>query len=357
MDDAQPIARRTGGSIEPTDRDAVLKAQLRVPEDSSPLRFELRDPFSDVTHRSTSLDEMVATADRLGAFRFTSVAPDGTRSSVVKENGQWRRTPVDRDASRLPKPVDRPVTPAKESKAPKQAVPPRSVEPDLASERAERAAPLEAELSERYLIRHAPLKIGDLTIGQTEYRHKVDPSRIAFTESTFKLSTEVNSPTIARSMVDVAEARHWAAVRVSGSDDFRRLVWLEAELRGIRVIGHEPTQADRDRVTAAQRSEQTMREQPVDGAAPAAGAGKPSARGGGRKAVLAALEAVLVSKRVPDHQRVAVMAAAEKSLARRQRQGESHRIKVYDPAGRSERSTSSLQPVQQRTRDRGSLTR
>jgi hypothetical protein len=79
-------------------------------------------------------------------------------------------------------------------------------------------------------------------------------------------------------------------------------------------------------------------------------ADKASARGGGRKAVLAAIEAVLVAKRVPEKQREAVLAAATETLAQRIRDGQAPGVKVYDKA--AQRPTVMPTPEVQRTRER-----
>src|SRR5207244_12697011 len=115
---------------------------------------------------------------------------------------------------------------------------------DAQAERAALVARLEAALTDRYIIKRAPVTVGHATIGHTEYRFRGDPSRVAFTESTFRLATDTNSPSVARSMVDVAEARNWKALRVSGHEEFRRLVWFEASLRGVKTIGYEPMPSD-----------------------------------------------------------------------------------------------------------------
>ena len=110
---------------------------------------------------------------------------------------------------------------------------------DAQAERSAEAARLEAALTERYVIKRAPVMVGNVSVGHTEYRFRGDTSRVAFTESTFRLATDINSPSVARSMVDVAQARNWQTLRVSGNDDFRRLVWLEASARGVKTLGYE----------------------------------------------------------------------------------------------------------------------
>ena len=64
-------------------------------------------------------------------------------------------------------------------------------------------------MSERYIIKRPQLKLGEVGIGHTEYRYRGDTTRVAFTETTFKLATDNNNPSVARSMVDVAEAHDW----------------------------------------------------------------------------------------------------------------------------------------------------
>jgi hypothetical protein len=193
-------------------------------------------------------------------------------------------------------------------------------------------------LSERYVIKRAAVKVGEVTLGQTEYRYRGDASRVAFTESTFKLATDNNNPSVARSMVDVAEARNWQGLRISGNEDFKRMVWLEASVRGVRTVGYEPQLGDMHLLQRERESRRLNRIEPLHERTDSSGDGKTSARGsGGRKAVLAALEAVLVAKRVPAHQREAVMASAADNLAKRLREGERHKVKIFDKTAAPQR--------------------
>ena len=203
--------------------------------------------------------------------------------------------------------------------------------------------------------------VGNVSVGQTEYRFRGDTSRVAFTESTFRLATDINSPSVARSMVDVAQARNWQTLRVSGNDDFRRMVWLEASARGVKTLGYEPVPADLEVLARAREARLVNRIEPLRSAEPAttaAAAEKSSTRGGGsRKAVLAAIEAVLVARQVPEKKREAVMAAAAEHLAQRQREGQSLKVKVYDTAAPSHRPVVVPKPEVQRTRERAAPVR
>ena len=247
MDESPGMERRPGGNVEPASKVAVLKQQLQIPDPPPGERYELRDPFAEVTYRSNAFDDMVRKADRLGAIRFVAIAPDGNRTHVAKDGGEWR------PQTRLLNPSASIQSQARAKEAAATEVAPPSAQTgailpkiDADAQRAARVARLEADLNERYLIRRAPIRIGDVMIGQTEYRHRGDTSRVAFSESTFKLNTETNSPSVARSMVDVAEARNWQVLRVSGNEDFKRMVWQEASLRSVKTIGYEPVPGDHE---------------------------------------------------------------------------------------------------------------
>ena len=370
--DNSPIrqsAPAQGGTVEPANRAPVAIEKFQTPEPEPGERYELRDPFAEVTYRANTFPEMVAKADQLGSTRFVAVAEDGKRTPIQKVDGAWQR------GEQRPAPPERPLDPgparddvpeaaspgpatgpSKATAQPEQADAKAVAKIDAQAERAALVARLESALMERYIIKRAPVTMGDVTIGRTEYRFRGDTSRVAFTESTFRLATDTNSPSVARSMVDVAEARNWKALRVSGNEDFKRMVWLEASVRGVKTLGYEPNHGDLEVLKREREARQINRIEPARDAssgAAAAPAEKASARGGGgRKAVLAAIEAVLVAKKVPEKQRAAVMAAATEKLAQRIRDGQVPKVKVYDKAAPSQRPVVVPTPEMQRSRDR-----
>jgi hypothetical protein len=358
-----------GGTVEPAKRAPVAIERFQTPNDLAGERYELRDPFAEVTYRAKTLPEMVAKAEQLGSTRFVEVAEGGKRTPIQKVDGVWQRgpqrpavpeRPADRAPARDEVPENTNVVPmpgaTKTGTNPEQVDTKAVARIDAQAERAAIVARIEAALTDRYIIKRAPVTVGDVTIGRTEYRFRGDTSRVAFTESTFRLATDTNSPSVARSMVDVAEARNWKALRVSGHEDFRRLVWFEASLRGVKTIGYEPMPSDLAWLRSERETRQANRIEPVRDAgsgASAPPAEKGSGRGGGgRKAVLAAVEAVLVARKVPEKQRAAVMAAAAEKLAQRIRDGQAPKIKVYDKASPSQRPVVVPTPEQQRTRER-----
>lgn len=373
-----PTTPSSGGTVEPANRATIAKERFQTPVEAPAQRYELRDPFAEVTYRTTSLPEMVAKANQLGSSRFVAIDEQGQRTTMQKVAGLWQEA-----APHEPRPSATPqrtveVTPIRED-APAQLIPTQSsrvaAQPDLAplqslaaidaqAERATLVARVEAALSERYVIKRAPVKIGDVTLGHTEYRYRGDTTRVAFTESTFRLATDTNNPSVARSMVDVAQARNWKALRVSGNEDFKRLVWLEANARAVKTLGYEPSQADFELLKRERETRQVNRIEPertftgnatIGDTAPKA---KASERGaGGRKTVLAAIEAVLVAKGVPERQREAVVVAAAEKLEQRIRAGQAPKVKVYDQSAPSQRPTIVPTPEKQRTRDRAAPTR
>ena len=78
---------------------------------------------------------------------------------------------------------------------------------------------------------------------------------MAFEDKGNKLETKSNSEAIAESMVRIAEARGWDEIKVSGSETFRKEVWLEAASRGIHVKGYSPS--EQDKAELAKRMSQT----------------------------------------------------------------------------------------------------
>jgi hypothetical protein len=364
MDTDSRPSLRLGGTVEPANRAKVAREVFQMPNESAGTRYELRDPFAEVTYRVDSFAEMVTKADQLGATRFHAIATDGSRTPVVKVDGEWKRPDArvapssNRDAGASERNSNVvPIVPSPAATPAPEAV---VAKIDADAERAARVARLEAALFERYVIKRAAVKVGDLAIGQTEYRYRGDANRVAFTETTFRLATDNNNPSVARSMVDVAEARNWQALRVSGNEDFKRMVWLEASLRGVRALGYEPQLADQELLKREREARAVNRIEPARAAERVGGMGsasgdpaKQSARGsGGRKTVLAALEAVLVSKGVPARQRDAVMSAAAENLARRLREGQVHKVKVFDKNAPSQRApvvpTREIQRAQER---------
>ena len=83
------------------------------------------------------------------------------------------------------------------------------------------------------------LRVGD------KFYHPKNTDLVAFEDKGNKLETRSDSEQIAESMVRIAEARGWDEIKVSGSETFRREVWLEAASRGMQVKGYTPSEQDK----------------------------------------------------------------------------------------------------------------
>jgi hypothetical protein len=124
-------------------------------------------------------------------------------------------------------------------------------DPDIAAQqaRAIRRPVVEAELSQalqtRFVVSHG--KRGLLDKGATEFTFREGEQRgkVAFVDMGKSLSTTLEDKATIRAMVEVATAKHWKEITVSGTDGFRRDAWLEASLHGIQVRGYEPREADK----------------------------------------------------------------------------------------------------------------
>lgn len=90
------------------------------------------------------------------------------------------------------------------------------------------------------------LRVGD------KFYHPKNTELVAFEDKGNKLETKSNSENIAESMVRIAEARGWDEIKVTGSETFRREVWLEAAARGMHVKGYTPN--EQDKATLAKRA-------------------------------------------------------------------------------------------------------
>ncbi|MEP6606751.1 MAG: LPD7 domain-containing protein, partial [Nitrosospira sp.] len=62
---------------------------------------------------------------------------------------------------------------------------------------------------------------------------------------------------IADSMVRIAYARGWSEIKVSGTETFRREVWLKATILGMSVKGYVPTEQDKVALAVHSRGEAT----------------------------------------------------------------------------------------------------
>lgn len=192
------------------------------------------------------------------------------------------------------------------------------------------------------------------------FMYKDRPEKVAFRDRGSKLTTGVNDERVAFAMASMAEAKGWKTINVSGHPDFKREVWMEASLRGIKVKGFQPQEHDladlkarqeraernaveevrsRPRQKAAERAEgQSSREA---AAKPAVRVQDDGARSSTRNArdnqrldklaVVESVAAAVIDAKVKDpNQRAELKAAINQKLAERTQAGKIPSIPVYD---------------------------
>lgn len=71
-----------------------------------------------------------------------------------------------------------------------------------------------------------------------------DSNRVMFEDKGEKLATSTNEKQAVADMVAYAKAKQWESLKLSGSQEFRREAWLQAESQGIKTQGYTPKQAD-----------------------------------------------------------------------------------------------------------------
>ncbi len=108
-----------------------------------------------------------------------------------------------------------------------------------------------------------------------QYFLKDAPHQLAFEDIGPYLVTEHNRPDVVESMMDMARAKAWGRIRVSGHEQFRREVWVQATLLGIEVSGYEPKAVDVARLAEGRRDRMTNR---IDGVETTAAAQVPANR-------------------------------------------------------------------------------
>jgi hypothetical protein len=97
--------------------------------------------------------------------------------------------------------------------------------------------PIPEELNKKYVIE------GNNEKGK--YYFKENPEVEAFRDKGEKIIAKSTASSVAKSMVDLAEAKQWESIKLSGTKEFRREVWMEASVKGMNVTGYEPTDQDK----------------------------------------------------------------------------------------------------------------
>lgn len=210
-------------------KDAAERAAADQRRDNIAAAAQSRSTLID----AAALAAVAAVRSRETARVVEQLAAAPETSTQQLRDAQWLR---DTQESKSPPPAGR--TPV-------------SADPDVAAQRGRAIKrPVEEEelsqaLRTRYIVSHE--KRGMLDKGATEFvfRNGEEQGRVAFSDAGKALSTERDDKATIRAMIEVATSKNWGEVTVSGTDDFRRQAWIEANLNGMKVRGYEPREADK----------------------------------------------------------------------------------------------------------------
>lgn len=96
-------------------------------------------------------------------------------------------------------------------------------------------------------------KIGSV-LGKTDYYNDYTKKDLVVTVGETSISSKKQDQKTVGLMASYAASQGWTTIKVSGTKDFKREAWIEANMRGIEVKGYKPT--DPDRQEARRRAEE-----------------------------------------------------------------------------------------------------
>jgi len=104
-----------------------------------------------------------------------------------------------------------------------------------------------------------------VAVGRTFYFH--DGAK-AFTDLGKRLVTQSENTEVVRTLIAIAQARHWADVTVTGTERFRREAWASATAAGLKVRGYTPTEFEKERWVRSMAPQGTARDRSARSSAP-----------------------------------------------------------------------------------------
>jgi hypothetical protein len=136
-------------------------------------------------------------------------------------------------------------------------------DPDIAAiaKRAIKRPIADEELSQallaRFVVSHEKRNLLDRGTTEFTYRAGQLQGNVAFVDAGKTLQTALNDKETIRAMVEVATAKNWKEVTLTGTDDFKRAAWLEARLSGLEVRGYEARDADKQLLAELQQRDRS----------------------------------------------------------------------------------------------------
>lgn len=245
--------------------------------------FEIYDPSTEDWLSFRALDEIIAKANELNVGTFTVYGGGGRQTRVNQINGEWipedgqelgeleyynsenMMAMLEKEThktaemeSMLSEDLNNPLAEDGPENSMARAVVPSSMAMSAATSPDSAAQPYTR-----------PTKLlGGKFVGNDkgEYR-RVGEKNIALIDADEKIKFKDRKFDTFQAGAELAKAKGWQAIEVTGTERFRREAWFYAKLQGLEVVGFEPNKKDIERLGSAQK-EQGVRsaELPVDAA-------------------------------------------------------------------------------------------
>lgn len=88
-----------------------------------------------------------------------------------------------------------------------------------------------------------------------EYR-RVGETRVALVDEVEQIRFIDKQMDTFQAGIELAKAKEWQAIQVTGTEKFRSEAWFHARMAGLEVVGYEPQAKDMERLEAAQRRQE-----------------------------------------------------------------------------------------------------
>ncbi len=72
---------------------------------------------------------------------------------------------------------------------------------------------------------------------------------LAITAAPLSIRTNRDDGQTVGAMIDLARARGWETIRLTGSNDFKRETWVQAQIKGVQTTGYTPQDTDKQEVS------------------------------------------------------------------------------------------------------------
>ncbi|MFC3873679.1 LPD7 domain-containing protein [Neisseria musculi] len=106
-------------------------------------------------------------------------------------------------------------------------------------------------------------------VADGKYLSAANHTTVLFTDSGKKISTAKTDAQTVNDMLEVAKEKGWDSIKISGSKEFKSMMYVAAESRGIRTSGYRPTPEDLALLERLRQERSLNAIEPQPGRAPA----------------------------------------------------------------------------------------